>query len=377
MRGLGQEGRLYRYNLQFFAKDGPGGEKTEDATPKKLSDARKEGQVAKSTELVNALSLFSVFLILKLFGGFIGTELVECFSLFYNMIPEVASTTFTWFEARMLGQEILLQIMRIALPILLCGFVVGLFGNSMQFKWKVTGKPLHPKLSKVNPISGFKRMFSVDKLIELLKSILKIGAIALVVYNVVKDKWRMVMTFYDMGFYQALSHIFEIVTNTGLEISVLFLGIGIFDFYYQKFKFKKDMKMTKQEVKDEYKNSEGDPQVKGKIRQKMRESSRRRMMQELPTADVVITNPTHFAVAIRYDRGRAEAPEVIAKGADYLAQTIKEVAKDNDIMIVENKPLARMLYFNVEIGEQVPPELYQMVADVLVYVYKAKNKVLA
>jgi len=243
-----------------------------------------------------------------------------------------------------------------------------------QVSWKVTGKPLMPKLDRINPITGFKRLFSIDKLMDLLKSVLKVGVIAWVVYDAIKDEWKMLMVLYDMSFGQALSLVYDTVIGIGLKISILFLIIGLADFLYQKIKFKNDMKMTKQEIKDEYKQSEGDPQVKGRIRQKMREASRRRMMQELPTADVVITNPTHFAVAIRYDRERTEAPEVIAKGADYLAQTIKEAAKEHDIVIVENKPLARMLYYNVEIGDQIPPELYQMVADVLVYVYRVKNK---
>ena len=150
--------------------------------------------------------------------------------------------------------------------------------------------------------------------------------------------------------------------------------IAFIDFAYQKFKFKNDMKMTKQEVKDEYKNSEGDPQIKGRIRQKMREVSQKRMMQSLPEADVVITNPTHFAVAIKYDLDIADAPVVLAKGEDYLAMKIKEIAKENDIEIVENKPLARALYGSVEVGEKIPQELYQAVAEVLAFVYGIKNK---
>lgn len=364
----------YRYNLQFFAKEGPGGEKTEEATPKKLQDARKEGQVARSQELINAIGLVSFFLVLRLFGGYLGNSLVDSFHIFYKKLQVYTNQPFSVQTAIEIGQETVFMIMRISLPILLAGIAAAFLSNVMQVKWQVTGKPLMPKFSRLSPISGFKRLFSVDKIMELLKSILKIGAIALVVYYSVKDKWRLVVNFYDMSFYQAVGQIFTTVLNIGLEISLIFLAIGLADLIYQRIKFRNDMKMTKQEIKDEFKQSEGDPQVKGQIRQKMRESSRRRMMQELPTADVVITNPTHFAVAVRYDRERTEAPEVIAKGADYLAQTIKEAAREYDIVIVENKPLARMLYFNVEIGEQIPPELYQMVADVLVYVYQVKNK---
>ena len=165
----------------------------------------------------------------------------------------------------------------------------------------------------------------------------------------------------------------DIIINLGMQISAVFMLIGLADLFYQKRKFKKDMRMTKQEVKDEFKQSEGDPQIKSRIRQKMREASQQRMMQQLPTADVVITNPTHFACALKYDKERSEAPILIAKGADYVAGKIKEVAKENKIPIVENKPLARMLYFNVDLDEEIPGELYQMVAEVLAYVYSLKN----
>jgi flagellar biosynthetic protein FlhB len=167
----------------------------------------------------------------------------------------------------------------------------------------------------------------------------------------------------------------DLIISLGLKISVIFVIIGVGDFIYQKFKFKKDLMMTKQEIKDEYKQTEGDPQIKSRIRGKMQEAARARMMQNLPQADVVITNPTHLAVAIKYDKEENSAPVVIAKGADYVAAKIKEVAKEHDIVIVENKPLARMLYHNVDIGSEIPQELYQMVAEILVYVYGVKNKI--
>jgi flagellar biosynthetic protein FlhB len=174
---------------------------------------------------------------------------------------------------------------------------------------------------------------------------------------------------------QAISLIGNIVINLGIKISVIYMIIAFIDLFYQRHKFHEEIKMTKQEVKDEYKNSEGDPQIKGKIRSKMREASQRRMMQDVPKADVVITNPTHYAVAILYDASKAPAPVVLAKGADYLALKIKEIAKDNKVEIVENKPLARMLYANVDIGQQIPPELYQAVAEVLAMVYKMQGKI--
>lgn len=178
---------------------------------------------------------------------------------------------------------------------------------------------------------------------------------------------------YDLGLNQAVALVGTLIINTGIKISIVYLVIGLADFIYQKHKFNEDMKMTKQEVKDEYKNTEGDPQIKGRQRRKMQEVSQKRMMQDVPKADVVITNPTHFAVALKYEAKVSSAPVVLAKGEDYLAQKIKEVARENKIEIVENKPLARMLYHNVDVGAEIPPELYQAVAEVLAAVYKAKN----
>lgn len=210
---------------------------------------------------------------------------------------------------------------------------------------------------------------------ELLKSIAKIGMITYICYSYLKDKWPILLKLYDVTLMQALEMVAKTVTDLGIRIAMFYMLIALADFIYQKVKFKNDMKMTKQEIKEEFKQQEGDPQIKGKIRQKMREASMRRMMQELPQADVVITNPTHYAVAIKYEPEVADAPVVIAKGEDHLAARIKEVAKENKIEIVENKPLARMLYANVEVGEAVPPELYQAVAEVLAFVYHLQGKI--
>ena len=363
--------RRFAYNLQFF---GEGGDKTEKATPKKLDDARKEGRVARSSDLINGFMLLLMFFVLKLFGGIMANLFLDSFVKYYNKASDISMEVFDVKQAVNLSNEIVIDIVIASLPVLIGSFVVALVGNIVQVGWKVTGKPLKPKLDRLNPIGGLKRMFSQEKVVELIKSILKVLAIALVAYNEVKDRWKFILNLYDFEFMQAILNIFDIVLDVGIKISVIFVIIGLADFGYQKWKHLHDLRMSKQEVKDEMKQSEGDPQIKGQIRQKMREGARRRMMQELPKADVVITNPTHFAVAVKYDKETAEAPYVLAKGADYVAANIKEIAKQNNIEIVENKPLARMLYYNVEIGDQIPPELYQMVAEVLAYVYSVKNK---
>ena len=369
---------ILEYNLQFFAKDGPGGEKTEPATQKKLDDARKEGQVAKSKEIANGMGLMALFLVLKIWTGKMGTGFLETFNTIYNRIPQVTNLiggTAPENEMIMLLRHGATQLLLIVLPILLAGFVVAFVSDIWQVKWRPTTKPLQPKFSKLNPIKGFQKIFSVNSLVELLKSIIKIVIIVWMAYSYIKDKTEYLFYLYDMEIMPALSLILQVITDLGIRIAAVYLVFAFADYAYQKWKFSEDMKMTKQEVKEEYKNQEGDPQVKGKIRSKMMEVSRRRMMQALPQADVVITNPTHYAVAIKYDPAVSDAPVVIAKGQDYLAQKIKEIARENKVEIVENKPLARMLYANVEVGEAVPPEMYQAVAEVLAFVYHLQGKV--
>ena len=369
---------ILEYNLQFFAKDGPGGEKTEPATQKKLDDARKEGQVAKSREIANGMGLMALFLVLKIWTGNMGTSFLKTFENIYNRIPQVANLlggTAPEREMMLLLRHGAVQLLLITLPILLIGFMVAFISDVWQVKWRPTAKPLQPKFSKLDPIKGFQKIFSVNSLVELIKAFIKIAIIVYMAYNYIKDKTEYLFYLYDMDIMPALKFILQVVTDLGIRIAVVYLIFAFADFAYQKWKFSEDMKMTKQEVKEEYKNQEGDPQIKGKIRQKMMEVSRRRMMQALPQADVVITNPTHYAVAIKYDPAVSDAPVVIAKGQDYLAQKIKEIAREHKVEIVENKPLARMLFANVEVGEAVPPELYQAVAEVLAFVYHLKGKV--
>lgn len=369
---------ILEYNLQFFAKEGMGGEKTEPATQKKLDDARKEGQVAKSREIANGMGLLALFLILKIWVGRIASQMLEAFGNVYNRIPEVVTFWHGFMpenDSMLIFRNMMMQVVTIILPILLIGLLVAFICDVAQVGWKPTAKPMQPKFNKLNPITGFKKIFSVNSLVELIKSILKIGLIVYICYTYLRDKWPLLYLLYDMPLLQALQLTSETVTDLGIRVAMVYMIIAFADLVYQRVKFGIDMRMTKQEIKEEYKQSEGDPQIKGKIRQKMREVSQRRMMQSLPQADVVITNPTHYAVAIKYDPKVADAPVVIAKGEDYLAGRIKEIARENNIEIVENKPLARMLYANVDVGAVVPPELYQAVAEVLAFVYHLQGKI--
>ena len=273
-----------------------------------------------------------------------------------------------------LMSDALMQILIVCVPFFAFGFVVTALISVIQVGWKVTGKPLQPKFDKFNPVNGFKRIFSKDSIFELVKSILKIFVIVYVAYTSIRGHAQDIFILYEIPLMQAIMLCGTVIINAGLKISLVYLVIGLADFIYQKYRFNEDMKMTKQEVKDEFKNTEGNPEIKGRQRQRMREASRRRMMQDVPKADVVITNPTHFAVAIKYDAETSKAPVVLAKGEDYLAQKIKEAAREHHIEIVENKPLARMLYANVDIGQEIPPELYQAVAEILAMVYNMREK---
>lgn len=366
---------LLIYDLQFFAKDGPGGEKTEPATSKKLSDARSEGQVCKSRELDQAATLVVLFLMLKVIVSFMGSNFLQIFHDIYNKIPETVS-------ARELNAVVIMSYLhhavmtslKLAGPFFAAGVVVAFLINIVQVKWKVSTKPLKPKPDKFHPINGFKRMFSKDSLFELVKSIAKIALISIIAYTALKSHMEEIFLLYNITLQQAIAEIGTLVIDVGFRISIIYCIIGAVDYIYQKHKFNEDMKMTKQEVKDEMKNSEGDPQIKGKQRQRMQEASRRRMMQDVPKADVVITNPTHYAVALKYEAGTGTAPVLVAKGADLIAQRIKEIARENHVEIVENKPLARMIYTNVEIGNEIPPELYQAVAEILAAVYRTQNR---
>lgn len=369
---------LIKYNLQFFAKEGPGGEKTEEPTSKKKNDARKDGNVANSNEVNNAASLMIFFVLIAVYYDTMADRILGIFRNIYNQIPEYIVMYDGYIPVKsietMVGQ-ILVNVLIISLPFMLLAVIVGLICNIAQVGWQITTKPLKPKLSKLDPIKGFKNLFSSKKIFELVKSLLKLVLLFTVIYTYLAGLDESIFLLYDITLAQSIHTMGIILVNIGIRIAAWYILIAAADVVYTRYKHHEDLKMTKQEVKDEYKNTEGDPQIKSKQKQRMMEASRRRMMQQLPQADVVITNPTHYAVAILYEADKYEAPRVIAKGEDYLAQRIKEIARENDIEIVENKPLARMLYATVEVGEFVPPELYKAVAEVLAFVYHLKGKV--
>ncbi len=319
---------LLRLDLQFFS-----GEKTEKATPKKKQDTRKKGQVAKSQDINTALVLIAVFAVLNFAGGSILKGIVSLmnFSLNDLMLMEL-----TEHNIKSIFIEILKQTAIILSPILAAAMIAGVIANYIQVGVLFTTEPIKFKLEKINPLSGLKRMFSIRSIVELLKSILKITVIGIVTFAILWNKLEQILLLSQKSIGAALITIAKLTVQMGLVGSGALLFLALFDYLYQKYDYEKNIRMSKQDIKDEYKNVEGDPLIKSKIKQRQREMAMRRMMQDVPTADVVITNPTHYAICLKYDEDKYDAPYVVAKGVDFLAQKIKLIAKEHEVITVEN-----------------------------------------
>lgn len=346
-------------------------DKTEEPTPKKLQDARKKGQVPKSTDLNSALILIALTLLLVTFGDYYYTNgrlfVIEGLSLIAGFGT--------------INTESVLVIFRFALknavlgaaPITLAAMVTGIVGNVVQTGFMFTGEGLKLKLEKLNPIQGFKRFFSKRTFVEFLKTLIKLAIIGYGGYTYVESRLIQILTTSDLNTAGVYPFAKSLTDSFLIKMCGLIFLIGAADYVFQRRQYTKDMRMTKQEVKEEFRQSEGNPEIKSKQKQKQRQLASRRMLRQVPTATVVITNPTHLAVAIKYDKKVSSAPIVVAKGADMTAQRIKDIAKDNKVPIVENKPVARMLFYKVEIDEAIPVELYQAVAEIIAYVYTLKK----
>lgn len=349
-----------------------GQEKTEKATPRKLEKSREEGQVAKSQEI----SSFAVFgagmLILLMSQSLIGEQLS---SLSVNIFAHLNELELKVNLIQIYAIKGMYYFLMALFPFFTGIFIITLAANILQVGFKISPKALRPKFSKLNPLTGLKKVFfSSQSFVETFKSIAKFIIITWIVYFIVDDLIDNAAKLADYSIYDIVGYMSATGYSLIIKLSLVYAVIAISDFIYQKYKFAKDMRMTKQEVKDEMKQSEGNPEIKGRIKSVQAEMARKRMMKELPTADVVITNPTHFAVALKYDPMKSNAPVVIAKGMDNLAQRIKKIARENDIYIYEDKPLARLLYKHCEIGMEIPNELFEAVAKVLAFVYGLKNK---
>ncbi|MBO8155222.1 MAG: flagellar biosynthesis protein FlhB [Bacillaceae bacterium] len=358
--------KLLDLDLQFFAQ-----EKTEKATPKKRRDSRKKGQVAKSQDVNTAILLLMVFILLLFMGQFLNRSFT---GIYVNSFTEYIHQDLTIPVLQDILLETTAETLKVLAPIMAAAIVAGVGANLLQIGFLFTVEPLKFDLKKIDPIKGAKKIFSVRALVELVKSLLKISVIGFVTFFVLwlnKDDMLMLAL---KSADQSIAFFGQTTLAMGIAASLALLVISVFDYAYQRYDYEKNIRMSKQDIKDEHKNIEGDPLIKSKIKERQRQMSMQRMMSEVPEADVVITNPTHYSVAIKYDEDQFDAPFVVAKGVDYIALKIREVAKAHDIAIVENRQLARGLYHDVEIGEEIHEEFFQAVAEVLAYVYRMEQR---
>ncbi|MCX6345508.1 MAG: flagellar biosynthesis protein FlhB [Armatimonadetes bacterium] len=346
-------------------------DKTEAPTPRRRTEARDEGQVAKSSEVNAAAVLITGLLVLKMTGSRLGTSLTDTMTRSLSTFPthDIAISDVSTNLVRLL-----LVIGSAIAPFILAVMLAGVVANVAQVGLHISPKTFQIKGGRMNPLKGIVGMFSMRALVELVKSTAKILVISFIIYTFLMSKASEIIAMVGGSYKTTCATIGSLTYGLLMRTAFALLVIAALDYAYQRYNNEKQLKMSKQEVKDDSKRTEGDPLIKGKIRQKQREVSQRRMMAEVPKADVVVSNPTHFAVALKYDSDISAAPMVVAKGMDYLAQRIKAIAIENNVPLVENVALARALYATVEIGDEIPADLYQAVAEILAYVYKLSKR---
>ena len=353
------------FDIQFF-----GQERTEPATPHKRNKVREEGRVCTSKDLGAAVQILTGLAGLIMLGPSMFGLLTELMVFAVRFMGDQALLEDGWFY--FLSWEAVKRYFFTWLPLAL---LVCLFATATiiyQVGWTVTFEPFKLKFDRLNPISGMKKIISLRSIVELLKGLLKASLFAIIIYTAVRDYLPVSSKTMQMPLEIGSMAFWDMLWTLAMRLAVLLLVLAFADYAYQKWDFEKSIRMSKQEIKEEYKQMEGDPQIKSKIRQKQREMARQRMMADVPKADVVITNPTRLAIALVYDRQLMGAPQVVAKGSDYLAKRIREIAQANGIPIIEDKPLAWALYEGVEVGEEIPEELYRGVAEILAMVYRLK-----
>ncbi|MGE5255948.1 MAG: flagellar biosynthesis protein FlhB [Hyphomicrobiales bacterium] len=349
-----------------------GQERTERATGKRRQEARKRGQVAVSREIPSTLILLTSLGVFYFAGAHLFDQLTRLVAAMFGRLGSIRVYTIS--DAGALAFDLILSFLILLAPILLPLLAAGLIGNIGQIGFEFHLDPITPKLSKLNPVAGLKRLFSLRGLVELAKSVLKILMVGLIAWSVVSSYF----TEFPTLVHRDLGGIWDFVHTAAFKIifyvSLALIVLAALDYAYQRWQYEQSLKMTKQEVKDERKQAEGDPKVKARIRTLQRQAAYQRMMAEVPKSDVVITNPTHLAVALRFDPAEMPAPRVVAKGADAIAERIRDIAREHNVPLVENKPLAQALYKMADLGDYIPVDLYRAVAEVLAYVYRLKRK---
>ena len=353
----------------------PKPEQTEKATPKRREEARKKGQIAKSPELAGAGIFLAAVVVLH---GFIGPGLQSVTALMRTIMGNAsAGEPLTIHSVWLLFAGSFAAVGLVLVVLFACTMGIALLANLLQFGFLFSLKSIAPKFSKINPLTGFQRLFSKQVAVNLAKQILKLGAVFVILWTTIGAH---VSLFAQVGQSTPSAMIFatsDLVYEIAWKFGLLLLVVALADFAYEKWQFEENLKMTKQEVRDEHRQSEGNPEAKGAFKRKQREFARRRMMSAVPRATVIVTNPTHFAVALEWDDDAMDAPVVIAKGADLMAKRIRELAREHRVPIMENPPLARTLYDKVEIDQAIPPNLYAAVAQVIAFVFKLKRRTIA
>lgn len=359
---------LLLWDLQFFAEE----EKTEEATPRKKREARKKGQVPKSMEFNSVLVVLVAFVVLNVFGGYFIRNLHRF--LLESFRPETLNTIVDEVSVIDLLAKRFIFILTAFLPVGAAVAAAGVAINLLQTRGVFTAETLKVRWDRINPVQGFKRLFSPRSLVELAKALFKLGVIAVIIWGTYRDKaFPLVETSLLTPVWQAVEMTWRMLYQMVVRICLFLLVMAVGDYMYQRYEYYRNLRMTKKEVKDEYKQTEGDPLIRSRIRRQQREMAARRMMSQVPRADVVITNPTQLAVALRYDPEEMSAPQVLAKGEGYLAERIRAVATEHNVPVVENKPLARALYKTVEVDDYIPAHLYQAVAEVLAFIYQLRG----
>lgn len=346
-------------------------EKTEKATPKRRRDERKKGHIFQSQDIVAVASLLVLFNGLKLLAPFMYQNIRKCVNLFFTY----AAASYP-VNAENVGDKLakgMLLLMETILPIAGLSILAAVVATAAQTRMLFSMDAIKFKASKLNPIQGFKRLFSVRSVVDLLKSLIKVSVLTWIIYDVLKSRLHEFARLIDGTVQGAFSYLGSTLVSMVNTVGAIFVFIAVFDFLFQWWEYEKDMRMSKQDVKEEYKQTEGDPQIKGMIRQRQRAMASKRMMQKVPEADVIVRNPTHYAVALSYHPEEDRAPRVIAKGADHVALKIIEIGEANHVTILENRPLARGLYENVDLDMEIPEEFYQTVAGLLAFVYNLKK----
>ena len=346
-------------------------EKTEQATPRKREESRRKGRVARSQELNSAVVLLAALSGLYLLGGFLFGNLSN-FTV--SILERSHAFEFTTMNVRLYMLDWAKVFFGTLGPILLIVGIAAFSISLAQVGFMINEEALQFKPNRIDPIQGAKRIFSKRSLVELVKGVLKISIVGYVGYSVIIPEITRMILLSDASVGDIFSYIGYMAFKVGIYTALAMLIMAIFDYIYQRWEYNKSIRMTKHEVKEEHKQTEGDPQVRMRIRALQRENARRRMMDAVPDADVVITNPTHYAIAIKYDMDAMAAPKVVAKGQNLIAQKIKDIARESGVPVVENKPLAQTLYKTVDIGHDIPEDLYRAVAEVLAYVFRLRGK---